>query len=375
MMMKKYCGALLFLAFAYGVQAQTIAHRMQHIVDSVYAQNPEAVGFIVHVESPGQKLSWSYATGYSNRKTKQKVSPDEPVLIASNTKPYVAATILRLEEQGKLQIDQPVGPLLKPGTNKTLMAAGYRTDSITLKHLLSHTSGIRDYVDEGYFKFIGTHKKHEWSRDEQIARAAGLGRPLSGPGQAFKYADINYVLLTEVIEHFTGKPFYTSIRTLLDYRQLQLDHTWFAKLEKAPKGIVPAAHQYWDEFGWDTYDLDPSWDLYGGGGMKATLKDMALFFQYLFNGKVIHSDKVLATMYTDVPPDLQINYCLGIRKIKYSGLMGYNHGGGLGTDVIFIPELNATIAVAALEAMHRPVALKISQEIIRALDEEKSSRP
>ena len=365
--MKKYLYTLLFLISTGKIQAQLTEQRLRHIVDSVYAVNPGAVGFIAHVECPNQNLSWDYAVGYAEKKTQQKLSPSQPVLIASNTKPYVAATILRLVEQRKLSIDQPIRKFLTPRTEKILSAAGYRTDSITLKHLLSHTSGIRDYVDEGYFKFIGTHQKHEWTRDEQISRATSLGNPLSKPGRAFHYADINYILLTEIIEHFSKKPFYTIMRSSLNYKGLKLNETWFAKLEKAPIKTAARAHQYWEEFGWDTYDLDPSWDLYGGGGMVATLKDMACFFQYLFNGKVIHNKEVLSMMHADVPPNLEINYCLGIRKIKYAGLQGYNHGGGLGTDVIYIPELNATIAVAALEASHRPVALEISKQIVHEL--------
>lgn len=70
-------------------------------------------------------------------------------------------------------------------------------------------------------------------------------------------------------------------------------------------------------------------------------------------------------------PNLEINYCLGIRKIKYSGILGYNHGGGLGTDLIYIPALNASIAVASSEATHRPKAVEISKEIVRLLSLEK----
>ncbi|PSK91527.1 serine hydrolase domain-containing protein [Taibaiella chishuiensis] len=358
---------LLFCLSAVPAQAQFSRDRLQHFIDSVYAAHPDATGFLVHVEAPDQQLSWSYAVGYADRKTKQKLTADRPVLIASNTKPYVAAAILRLQEQGLLDIDRPVGPLLGTKTRKSLSAAGYDLAIITPKHLLAHTSGIRDYVDEGYFKFIGSHKQHAWTRDEQVARAAGMGKPLAAPGDTFRYADINYLLLTEVIEHCTRKPFYQAMRRLLNYDKLKLNATWFAKLERAPAGVAPRAHQYWDEFAWDTYDLDPSWDLYGGGGMVATITDMAMYFRYLFTGRVITDPRLLARMYTDVPPDLNINYCLGIRKIKVSGFTAYNHGGGLGTDAIYIPGLNATVVVAALEARHRPLALELTKEIVDQL--------
>jgi len=53
---------------------------------------------------------------------------------------------------------------------------------------------------------------------------------------------------------------------------------------------------------------------------------MALFFQELFNTKIIKNKSVLSQMTADVPPNLEIKYCLGIRKVKYAGLLGYNHG-------------------------------------------------
>lgn len=357
----------LCLVFTTQLQAQDIEQRFQQVVDSVYAANPASVGFLVHVEAPDRRISWSCAVGEANRQTHEKLLPDQPVLIASNTKPYVAATILRLVEQGKIQVDQPIGALLTPETEKRLSAAGYQTGKITLKHLLSHTSGIRDYVDEAYFQFVDAHRNHAWTRDEQIVRAMQAGSPYTAPGDTFRYADINYVLLTEVIETCTRISFYEAIRSLLGFKRQRLPATWFVKLEKIPAKTAPMAHQYWDKYGWDTYDLDPSWDLYGGGGMASTVKDMALFFRKLFEGKIIRDREVLAMMYRDVPPNLEINYCLGIRKITIAGLTGYNHGGGLGTDVVYVPELNATIAVAVLEASHRPGAQEISKEIARLL--------
>lgn len=365
--MRKCFYILLWLTAAGTVQAQDIQHRFRQVVDSVYAAHTGAVGFLVHVEAPGRYISWNYAVGDADRITQQPLLTSQPVLIASNTKPYVAATILRLVEQGCVQVDQPIEKLLRAETEQQLSAAGYQTEKITLRHLLSHTSGIRDYVDEGYFQLIGMHKDHAWTRDEQITRAARAGLPYAAPGDTFRYADINYLLLTEVIETCTQKPFYEAIRSLLDLKKHRLRNTWFIKLEKTPKKSAALAHQYWDKYGWDTYDLDPSWDLYGGGGMAATVKDMALFFRWLFEGKIIQNKDVLAQMYQDVPPNLEVNYCLGIRKISIAGFTGYNHGGGLGTDVVYIPELDATIAVAVLEASHRPRAQEISKEIARLL--------
>lgn len=363
------CTSLCFLLLATfsPCRSETVAQQVAHIVDSVYSLDPDATGILVHIEAPDQQISWSYATGRSNRNTAQKLLANQPLLIAGNTKPYVAATILRLVEQGSLNLDQPIGKLLVPRSLKLLNDAGYRCNDITVKQLLSHTSGIRDYVDEGYLKFVSTHRNYQWTRDEQIARAAKAGGPLAAPGDSFRYADINYLLLTEIIERQTKMPFYDAMRSLLDYKKLHLDETWFAKLEPIPVKTFPRAHQYWDEFRIDAYDVDPSWDLYGGGGMLSTMKEMALFFQYLFDGSVFKDNATLSLMTHDVHPIGEVNYCLGVRKISVAGKEAYNHGGGLGTDVIYIPELHATVAVAALEAGHRSTLMLLREAIVKQL--------
>jgi len=66
-------------------------------------------------------------------------------------------------------------------------------------------------------------------RDEQITISTWL--PLWTPCTVFKYADINYVLLTEIIERVPGKHFYSAMRSLLGYKKLKLSSTWFVKLE------------------------------------------------------------------------------------------------------------------------------------------------
>jgi len=347
------------LAISSSAFAQNTEALFKKIVDSTYKAHPEMLGLIVDVESPDQHISWSYAAGNNGNKSNAPINPSQPLLIASTTKTFMSAAVLKLVENGKISIDDPLKGLLTSKTMKVLSNSGYDLDKINLRHLLSHTSGIHDYVTENYFSFINANKTHQWTRDEQIALAA-KEQKIGEPGTVFKYADINYVLISEIIEQKTGKSFYQALRSLLDYKKLGLNNTWFIQLEKQPKKSLPLVNQYWKEFNWEIKDLNPSWDLYGGGGIASNVKDVATFFQALFNGKVIKDPKVLQLMYTDVPPNLEINYCLGIRKIKSGGMTAYNHGGGLGTDAIYIPELNASVSSASVEAGKRSVAVELS---------------
>lgn len=360
----------MLLAFVLTIHAnaQTQEQKLQHIVDSVYAANPDMVGVIVHVEAPGKHISWDYATGFADTHTQQKLSANQPVLIASNTKTYIAATILKLVEQGKITVDQPIHQLLKPQTATLLTGVGYQLDSITIRQLLSHTSGIRDYTDNGYFDTVNAHPQHQWTRDEQIARAVHIGGPYARPADSFRYADLNYLLLSEIIETCTGKPFYKAVRQLMDFRHWGLRATWFVQLEKTPKRPPPFAHQYWNKYKWDAYNLNPSWDLYGGGGMAATASDMAMFYHHLFNGDIISDTQVLRQMYQDVPVKAKSNYCLGIRKLSIAGLTGYYHGGFWGTNVIYYPQINTSISVITLERATRDIAGAINKELTMLLN-------
>jgi len=319
----------------------------KNTVDSIYDKNKDAIGIIVHVEAPKRNISWSYAKGFADSKTNKPLDYQQPVLIASNTKPYVAATILRLVEKRKITIDQPIKKLLTDKTRRLFERDGYDLNAITVKHLLSHTSGIQDYVDESYFEFINLHPAYKWKKEEQIKRSIEIGSP-KAVGQKFSYGDINYLLLTEIIEQKTHQPFYTAVRDLLRYHELNLTKTWFIDLEKYPSNTMPLAHQYAGKYKWDSYNIDPSWDLYGGGGIATTAKESALFFQYLFEGKIIQNKQLLEAMHTYVLPSDQSKYCLGLYHFDM-GFNAYYHGGWWGTDVIYSPESDATITVFTLQ--------------------------
>ena len=348
------------------INLPTIQDKMQMALDSVFASHEGAVGTVMHVESPDKELSWTSARGVSQRDSDIKLTPDQPVLVASNTKTYVSAATLRLVEMGKIKLDDPIESLIKKESKKLLSKAGYRLSDITLRHLLSHSSGITDYVDKAYFQFVVDNPKHRWTRAEQMKRA-GTMKPSSEPGSEYAYADVNFVLLGEIIEEQTNQPFYEGIRTLLKFEELGINHTWFHTLEDIPSGTKSLAHQYVADKGFDSYNLDPSWDLYGGGGLAMTVSDLAMFFQHLFNGDIIKDASLLKEMSTPVLPLEKSNYCLGLFKLDFHGMEVYYHGGYWGTDVMYVPELNTTIAGFTLEKSQRGINAEVSQKVLKLL--------
>ena len=343
----------------------------QSILDSIYAQNKDAVGIMVHIESPDKNISWSGAAGTSD-KNGSKLEEDQPVLIASNTKTYVSAAILRLVEQAKLDLYQSIDTLIFKQTDSLLTSNGYNTSTIKVVQLLNHTSGISDYAtNDAYMEMIKKNPKHRYTRSEQIELAMTLDEPLGKAGDVFSYADVNYLLLTEIIEGVTNKPFYLALRDLINYNKLEMKNTWFSTLEDYPKEAKPLVHQYWTLEGLDSYKIDHSFDLYGGGGIASTSKDLAVFCQSLFSGQLFDKPKTIDLIYTKANPKQAMDgdYFLGISSKEVNGIIGYGHGGFWGTAVNYFPKLNASIAVFVLDRDKRILRVDINNAMINALTE------
>ncbi|MEO0405024.1 MAG: serine hydrolase, partial [Bacteroidota bacterium] len=343
----------------------------QLVLDSIFEQFPESVGILAHVECPDQGISWSGGIGASEKLGSQPIHPDQPALIASSIKTYVSATILRLQEEGALYINDSISNYLSAETTDLFKSDGYDFNNIKIKHLLSHTSGIEDYANQEYIDWIDQNQTHRWTRNEQLQRAVAVGDPLGEAGDIFSYADANYLLCTEIIEQVYGKPFYTAMRELLKYEELGLTTTWFPTLEDQPEGSKEMVHQYWDEMNWDSYNHDISWDLYGGGGIATTTREMSEFSYHLFNGEIIEDPEVLGLMSTPLPrkDGLGENYCLGLVTSEEKGLTALGHGGFWGTVVQYFPELNASVSVFCLNRSTRgQVNPFVMQELVTALN-------
>ena len=368
--MKRKQRLLFLLLLPQFLSAQNSTSYFEKQLDSLYEQHRDAVGVLMHIESPDRNISWTYSVGFANKDTEQTLNPEQPVLIASNTKTYVAAAILRLVEKKQLELDQSLASCLKSKTGRLLKRNGYDIDRINVRHLLSHTSGIRDYVNDDYFERVNEKPQFQWKKKQQIKRSLKLGGPLFTAETQFSYGDINYLLLTEIIEVATNETFYDAMHDLLKFEQLNLGSTWFESLQIKPSNVLPLAHQYADTYNWDSYNLNPSWDVYGGGGLAATVKDAAMFYQYLFEGKIIEDSLLLHEMYQYVLPEENSKYCLGIWNMSLPNVTAYFHGGWWGTDVAYIPETNTSVAVFTLQKSKRHEFARLSIDFMNKLKED-----
>ncbi|MDN3294864.1 serine hydrolase domain-containing protein [Streptomyces ficellus] len=187
----------------------------------------------------------------------------------SITKTFVATVVLQLAAERRLGLDDPVGrhlPGLIPGE------AGRR---VTLRALLTHTSGLPDYTDRG-----GALSSMAPGTAREAVRRA-LTRP-PGPVGRYAYSNTNYVLLGLVIEHVTHRPYATEVQRRI-LTPLRLTGTSFPGARRT----LPAPHgRAYDAAGHDVTALDPR-TADAAGELISTLDDLNRFYAALLGGRLL----------------------------------------------------------------------------------------
>lgn len=183
----------------------TPATGLQGLADSL-ARAWNLPGLIVGVHRAGEEPT-IVASGRADVASGRRMTPLDRVRVGSLTKPMVATVVLQLADEGRLSLDDPLARFL-PGT----LPDG---DRITLRHLLNHTSGIGDYIDDaGFLNAVFATPSRVWTPAELIAIAAAMPRTFEpGAADRWDYSNTNYILLGRVIEVAAGQPIATALRT------------------------------------------------------------------------------------------------------------------------------------------------------------------
>jgi D-alanyl-D-alanine carboxypeptidase len=307
--------------------------------------NENMPGLLVCVISKGSdiNLTWKSSAGFSDKENNLKMLPDQTFRIASVTKTFVAATILRLWEDGRLKLEDPIEKFISDEHVKILEAGNYKPREITIYHLLTHSGGLSDHTDTEKYTMDFLRTNHVWSRTEQLSDLVNFKNPVSEPGEKFSYSDSGYILLGEIIETITQKPLGEAIIEQLNFEKLGLTSTFMEDFEGDFSGR--RIHQYYENE--DTFLINPSADYFGGGGLLSTACDLSLFFQYLFENKIFHNKSTLDKMLSPVvyAEEPALDYRMGIWETEINGMTAYTHTGFWGTQVIYIPEIKTSIAV------------------------------
>jgi len=236
-------------------------------------------------------FSWSGAAGTSCDNA--AMTTDTPVYIASVTKLYTATVVMHLCEQGLLALDDPIAKYLPAEVIQGIHVYGGRdySSEITLRQLLSHSSGIADYYEEKgsdgktlFDKFLENQDRH-WTVDETIERARRDLKPNFPPGSGTSYSDTNFQLLGKVVETVTGKPLAAAYEELI-FRRLGLKQTYLLGFDQ---GLVRQSSMPADVFYKSTNitRIRSNGAYWAEGGIVSTAHEMIAFLKALNEGRII----------------------------------------------------------------------------------------
>ncbi len=260
--------------------------------------------------------------GKGNLSTGEAPPLDGEVRIASNTKTFVAVLIMKMVEEGKVKLDEPIDAYL-PGIVK---GQGVDGKKITVRQLLQHTSGLPEFGD-GQLDYFAIRNDYVSPRD---VLDGVLSRPAQfAPGAKFQYNNANYVILGLLAERVAKRPIAEQIEAKI-VKPLGLKHTYMpGPGEKAIRGKHP--HGYHTRDGKpgkleDITEADPSWE-WAAGSMISTPSELNKFMQSVFDGSLL-SQASIAEMKKSVPaPEMGGEYGLGLIGHKSSCGVVWGHSG------------------------------------------------
>jgi len=163
--------------------------QVQHLLDQKVVEY-DIPGAVVGVYLPGQ-APWVFTAGVASLSDDRPVTRQDKFRIGSNTKTFVAMTILQLAQEGKLSLDDSLAQWL-PGI---LPAYESVSHAITIRQMLQHTSGIASFTEDGTWgnNFL-TNPYYRYAPEDLVA-IANSRAPYCLPGGCFHYSNTNYVLL------------------------------------------------------------------------------------------------------------------------------------------------------------------------------------
>jgi D-alanyl-D-alanine carboxypeptidase len=263
------------------------AHPATHLPDTPFLEatvarmlRSRAVhGAILCVERGDGSLSWRGAAG--------NLDADDRYFIASVTKMYVTVVVLQLRREGRVDLDDPIARHLPDELIGGLhvMEGVDRTHEITVRHLMSNTSGLTDYFfgkgPDGRSAGQALLEGHDeaWPLERIVERARTL-RPRFVPGRPGKvhYSDTNYELLGRIIETITGTPIGDVFRETI-FEPLGLRHTYAFD---DPADTSPAPMYYRDR---PLHVPKYIASVTAEGGLVSTAAEVMVFLRAFFAGR------------------------------------------------------------------------------------------
>lgn len=289
--------------------------------------------------------TWSGTSGTTDLSRKALLHRKHILRVGSVNKTFTAVLILKLVEEGYLSLDDPLSTWFPRFPN---------AKAITVRHLLNHSSGIPEILEDPGLLMKSIIPWTYWEPEELVDIAA-KGAPYFAPGTDWHYSNSNYILLGLIAERITNK---TAAQLLRDelIGPLKLRNTYFVPYEQAPATLVRGFDRDLAhvpgllEVGGD----DTSWPTaaFTSGALASTADDVGVFYENLFAEALLSPStmKEMTTFVSASNPGLpeQNGYGLGLMRLEVHGQELVGHVGefmGSTAIAMYAPDKHSIIVV------------------------------
>lgn len=368
----------------------TRAERLQRSLAALVSRGrvPHA---IMAVESVDGRFQWAGSAGGWG----PAPPPDSPFFFASITKLYIAAAVLRLHERGLVDLETPFRAYLPGAPTRALhrLNGHDHTDSISVLHLLSHTSGLPDSLEESprggrsLLDEVFEQEDRSWTLAEVLERVRNQLRPhfppqdLAASRVRARYSDTNYQLLIAILEALTGQGFAHVLDELI-FQPLGLRHTWLAG-RQPPPGIPPPTR-----LGARGTVLDRPLALASSNDLYGTAAGAITFLRALRTGALFEHAATAGLMTSKwrrfgLPldpaalrsPSWPIEYGLGVMRFRIPRVFApfrpapdlVGHTGSTGSWLFHCPKLDLLLAGTVDDLTGGPVPFRFLPRLLRDL--------
>ncbi|MDB6163082.1 MAG: Serine-type D-Ala-D-Ala carboxypeptidase [Xanthomonadaceae bacterium] len=308
--------------------ADIARYARQLLVDSYPSNGPGAAVIVAH----GNKVLFRAARGESDLVPAKALSAGDLFEIGSITKQFTAAGVLKLVEAGKISLDDPLSKYVKDYPNG---------DNVTLRELLNHTAGLKDYTELPGFMDSPLQSDVTTA---QLIDTFKNEKPEFAPGTDWRYDSSGYVLLGAVIESVTGMPWHAYLKQAL-FQPLGMTNTGYGD---DPAFVARRVHGYVLSDGKivpsKTISLSqPS----AAGALVSNVDDLLKWTRALHGGRVL-DHTLYQEMITPSGKAIAGHYGFGIDHDTLRGTDMLQHGGSIfGTNSfgLYLPRDKLTVIV------------------------------
>ena len=326
-------------------------------VDRVFAawDKPDSPGCALGIVRKGE-LVYRKGYGQANLEHSIPISPSTVFYIASTSKQFTAASIALLAKQNKLSLDDDI--------RKHLPELPVYDGTVTIRHLIHHTSGIPDYLE---LLGLAGQRLDDVHGEEEILELLSRQRSLSfKPGDQFLYSNSGYFLLAVIVKRVSGKSLAQFAEEQI-FQPLGMSHSRFH--DSRTRLVKNRAQGYFSSKEGEFRNYLTQFDRVGDGGLMTTVEDLFRWDQAMEDGTLGGKEFAGSQLAQgQLNNGSALSYGFGLMIGQQSGLKTVSHGGsfiGFKSELLRIPERR--LSVICLCNHNAADATKLAKEVANIL--------